>query len=165
MRMENQWFGSNISEEEESYASFLTRNNANELFSLHGCRQGIITQEKWFLLKYAKKDSPVGLLGYFKQWSWQLRVCNWKELRGKAVVIKEMVEAQGGMASNVGRDSNCSLGQKPIIKEIRYPRINWPHISDFETLAYNISMAKQNKAIPLHLLLTTKKTTKNLLNS
>ena len=65
MRMENQWFGSNISEEEESYASFLTRNNANELSSLHGCRQGISIQEKWFLLKYAKEDSPVGSSGLF----------------------------------------------------------------------------------------------------
>lgn len=110
-----------------------------------------------FLLKHAKKDSPVGSSGFFKQRTWQLRVCNWKELGGKAVLIKEMAEAQSGMASNVGGDHNCSLAQKPIIKEIRYHRIHWPHISDFETLTYNISMAKQNKAFPLH---PSQKTTK-----
>lgn len=45
-------------------------------------------------------------------------------------MITEMVEAQSGMASNVGGDYNCSSGQKPIIKEIRYPKINWYHIYD-----------------------------------
>ena len=38
-----------MSEEEECCASFMTRNNdnKNELLSLHGCRQGATTQEKW----------------------------------------------------------------------------------------------------------------------
>lgn len=56
-----------------------------------------------------------------------------------------MAEAQSGIASNVGgggREDNCSLGQKRTVKGVRYPRITWSHISDFETLTYNISMAK-----------------------